>query len=65
MLATIHTEDLILTIGHSIALVGVAVITLGLLVAGLLLIRDLIKREEINDEMRLGFALISRSAAGQ
>lgn len=51
MIASIHVKELILAVGHLISLIGVAVIVLGLVFAGVLLLRDLTTRKIAGDEM--------------
>ncbi len=51
MITTIPLEKLILEIGHWIGLTGVAVIVVGLLFAGALLLRDVVRRKMTGEAM--------------
>jgi uncharacterized membrane protein len=51
ILATLHFEELILSIAHVIGFTGVTVIVAGLVAAGVLLLRDLAFRKMGSDEM--------------
>lgn len=50
-LATLHFEALILSIAHVIGFTGVTVIVIGLVIAGVLLLRDLASRKMTSDDM--------------
>jgi Trk-type K+ transport system membrane component len=58
IIASIHIEEVILSIGHWIGLMGVAVIVIGLIVAGALLLGDLARREMSSEAIEPTFTSV-------